>query len=145
MLVGAPYHDEVETDEGKVFGWYGRNTGLGSGTSPNWTSQPDQAGAQYGLSLSGAGDVNDDGYDDVVIGMSEYDGGGLLTNTGRVVMYAGAGGGITTTVTWSVTGTTEGERVGMAVGLGDVNGDGDSDVILGGAMWHAPTTGAVVG
>ena len=35
--------------------------------NPNWTAECNLAGAQFGTSVASAGDVNKDGYDDVIV------------------------------------------------------------------------------
>ncbi len=54
------------TDEGKAYVYYGSSSGLS--TSANWTAENHQAGSQFGYSVSTAGDVNGDGYSDVIVG-----------------------------------------------------------------------------
>jgi hypothetical protein len=128
IIVGAPYYDNGQTDEGKVFVYDGSATGLS--LSANWTMESDQAGAQMGLNANTAGDVNGDGYSDVIIGSPYYDAG--QTDEGRAFVYYGSSTGLAATPAW----TTESDQVsaeygGSVASAGDVNGDGYSDVIVG--------------
>lgn len=71
MIVGAPTYTYTKntimyTRAGKVFVFHGSANGL-SGT-PAWTIEGDSAWAQFGYSVSSAGDVNGDGFADVIIG-----------------------------------------------------------------------------
>ncbi|GJM09327.1 MAG: hypothetical protein DHS20C11_16030 [Lysobacteraceae bacterium] len=81
-----------------------------------------------GGSVSGAGDVNGDGFSDLVLGVSGADPGGR-TGAGQAQVVFGpspAAGGFV------VNGIAPGDRLGRSVsGLGDINGDGLSDLLIG--------------
>jgi hypothetical protein len=83
-------------------------------------------GSYFGISIASAGDVNGDGYDDVIVGATGY-----ATNTGRAFIFYG--GPLMDDVPDVVlTGESPGDRFGFAVaGARDVNGDGYADVIVG--------------
>jgi hypothetical protein len=127
-IVGAYRYDNGATDEGRAFVYLGSSTGYSA--SPDWTAESDQAFANFGWSVASAGDVNGDGYDDVIVGANFYDDGD--TDEGRAFVYLGSSAGLATSAAWM----TEGDHVlanfGWSVAsAGDVNGDGYGDVIVG--------------
>ncbi|MEO8210801.1 MAG: FG-GAP-like repeat-containing protein, partial [bacterium] len=85
VIVGANLYDNGQTDEGRAYVYQGSATGLS--VSPNWTAESDQANANFGNSVSTAGDVNGDGYSDVIAGAYLYDNGQL--NEGKTYVYYG--------------------------------------------------------
>ena len=64
--------------------------------SASWTFQPDQDGALSGSVA--AGDVNGDGFSDVVVGAASYDGG--QADEGRVYVFYGSSAGPGATPSW---------------------------------------------
>jgi hypothetical protein len=128
VIVGSAKFDNGQTDEGKVFAYYGSPSGLS--LVPNWSAESDQSGALFGTSLSTAGDVNGDGYSDIIVGAHLYDNG--QSNEGRVYVYHGSSGGLLTTASWINEINQANAYYGFSVSLaGDVNGDGYSDAIVG--------------
>ena len=99
--------------------------------TPNWIAESNQAGALFGYPVSTAGDVNGDGYADVIVGAQNYDAAGT-TDAGRAYVYFGSASGLSTTPNWIATGDQAGDQFGVAVDTaGDVNGDGYADIIVG--------------
>ncbi|MEW5986174.1 MAG: FG-GAP-like repeat-containing protein [Chloroflexota bacterium] len=128
VVVGAPLFDNGQADEGQVFVYYGSATGPSA--TADWTEDSDQAGANYGYAVSAAGDVNGDGYDDLVVGAYHYTNTQL--NEGRVFVYHGAAGGLPASANRTWNGGQGGALLGISVAsAGDVNGDGYADVIVG--------------
>ncbi len=97
------------------------------------------AGSTYATSTShnfgtiasaAAGDVNNDGYDDFIIGNPSNDrtGYGSNDNTGAAYVFSGADGSLLYTFDGAAAGVELGDVVS---GAGDVNGDGYDDVLIG--------------
>jgi len=133
VLVGAPYYDDVATDEGAVFCWLGAHTGMGPAGTPanaDWSYASGQAGASLGWAVAWGGDVNGDGLGDALVGAPGYD--AASDNEGRVLLFAGTPTGLAGTSLWSAESLQEGGQMGFAVAsAGDVNRDGFSDVLIG--------------
>ena len=127
VIVGANRYDNGQDDEGRAFAYNGSAAGLA--TTPAWTTESDQAFAFFGNSVSAAGDVNGDGFSEVIVGASSYDNG--ETDEGRALVYHGSAGTLATTATWTAEGNQVGSQFGISVATaGDVNGDGYSDIIV---------------
>ncbi|QDU68461.1 FG-GAP-like repeat-containing protein [Engelhardtia mirabilis] len=95
---------------------------------------------RFGEAVGAAGDVNQDGHPDLVVGAPGFDSGGFNGN-GRVVVVSGewiasSAAGFTPLspqVLAGVDGDFDGGALGFAVaGVGDTNGDGFPDVLAGG-------------
>ena len=120
LIVGAPYDDTNGSASGsaRVFS--------GADGSVLHTFDGDSPDDLFGLSVSGAGDVNGDGYDDLIVGASYDDNNGSDSGSARV--FSGADG----SVLYTFDGDSSGDEFGRSVGsAGDVNGDGYADVIAG--------------
>ncbi len=131
-IVGATFYDNGTTDEGAAFVYYGSTTGLSA--SANWTGDNNIANSYFGYSASSAGDVNGDGYSDVLIGARAVNNGQV--DEGALYAYYGSSTGLSATVNWYVESNVANTYLGNSVACaGDVNGDGYSDVI-GGAPYY---------
>lgn len=85
---------------------------------------------QFGRCVSSAGDVNGDGYSDVIVGANGYS-----SYTGRAYLYLG-GSTIDTLPDVIFTGETSGNYFGISLSdARDLNGDGFSDIIIGAHYW----------
>ena len=128
VIVGASRYDSGESDEGRAFVYHGSATGLSA--TADWTAEGDQVSARFGYSVGTSGDVNGDGYSDVIVGASLYTNG--ENQEGRAFVYHGSATGLSATADWTAEGDQTSAVFGVSVGTaGDVNGDGYSDVIIG--------------
>ncbi|MCB9699021.1 MAG: FG-GAP repeat protein, partial [Alphaproteobacteria bacterium] len=82
-----------------------------------------------GSSVAFVGDVNGDGYDDVVASAPNTD--VPFLEGGAAYLYLGSANGPSTVAAWSIAGTADGQRLGTVAGAGDVDGDGYDDVLIG--------------
>ncbi|MCK4811595.1 MAG: FG-GAP repeat protein [Methanosarcinales archaeon] len=128
VIVGAYGNNDGGNDAGKAYVYLGSASGLR--TTVSWTAAGEAAYDYFGSSVASAGDVNGDGYDDVVVGAHGNDNGG--NNVGKAYVYLGFASGLSTTVSWTATGEASVDHFGSSVAsAGDVNGDGYDDIIVG--------------
>lgn len=101
-------------------------------TMPDLTFTGDQYGEAYATALAGAGDVNGDGFADIVIGA--YANGEAGPDAGKAYIYFG-GEAIDSLVDVELHGQDPSGLFGCALaGCGDVNIDGYDDIVIG-AYW----------
>jgi hypothetical protein len=128
LLVGALYDGNGQTYEGRAYLYLGSASGME--TTEAWTAESDQSSAFFGWSVSEAGDVNADGYGDVVVGAPEYNNGSR--DEGRAYLYRGSASGLETTAAWTAESDQKGAEFGYSVSsAGDVDADGYDDIVVG--------------
>ncbi|HEQ99133.1 MAG TPA: T9SS type A sorting domain-containing protein [candidate division Zixibacteria bacterium] len=135
FLVSARYNDEAGVDAGKVYVFLGESgtyPATFNATDANLTFLGESAGDWFGNSMACAGDVNTDGFDDIIIGAPQQE----PNDSGKAYIYYGGyydGKGVNTTDADVVlSGEASGDLYGVSVsGIGDINSDGSDDIIVG--------------
>ncbi len=132
LVVGAPGRDDGGSTAGAVYAFLGG--GLSTWEPPSSADVVllgEAAFDEAGSALSGLGDFDGDGLDDLVVGAPSYD-----SDAGAAYVILGSAGLASTDVRSASAGVVAGgadSETGTSVaGLGDVDYDGLGDVLLGG-------------
>ncbi len=140
LIVGAPKYVNPETGlrEGAVFVFRGGSPSA-SVVDAAWVVYGGQEGAEFGSRVAGVGDVNGDGFRDVLVSAPLYRRPSDGALVGAVFAYCGNGAGLDSDPCWSVHGDQPGGGFGASIGAaGNVNGDLYDDVIIGAPTYEEP-------
>src|SRR4028119_292977 len=154
LIVGAVFADPNGISEaGQSYVVFGSNSGFGASVnlsalngSNGFAINGIAANDESGTSVSSAGDVNGDGFDDLIIGARLADPNGIsFAGQSYVVFGSNSGFGASVNLSalngsngFAINGIAARDLSGFSVSsAGDVNGDGIDDLIIG-AIWADP-------
>lgn len=127
VVIGAPAANKPSPyiyRAGRVYIYFGGSSI--SFATPDMVLTGQSTSANFGASVNSAGDVNGDGYNDLIIGAFEHDG-----KKGKAYIYFG-GTSFDATPDFTITGDAIDDRLGYSVNTaGDVNKDGYDDFLIG--------------
>jgi hypothetical protein len=143
LVVGGPFHDgEFAVDNGfgppqdvgRAFLINGATLGEIAELDDPFFQMPvsfPKFGGFFGFAVAALGDINQDGVPDILVGVPHHSNFALdHINAGEAIAFSGANGSVLFTL--NDPDEDEGNRFGYAVaGLGDVNGDGVPDMVVG--------------
>jgi hypothetical protein len=131
FIVGDPSNSSVAQFAGRAYLFSGPLTSNIDTSNAVATISAEAFGDNLGFSVASAGDVNGDGFDDILIGARSNDDNGI--QSGRVYLFYGpVSGTLSATTADAIIEGAAFDEIGRAVApLGDVNGDGLDDIVVG--------------
>ncbi|MBY5307894.1 hypothetical protein F2Y93_09125, partial [Aphanizomenon flos-aquae CCAP 1446/1C] len=145
LIIGAPQAAPNGTNSGQAYIVFGKNGSFDSAINladidgTNGFIINGQEGDKLGFSVSSAGDINNDGIDDLIIGAHDADPNGIM-NAGQSYVVFGKNGNFDPIFDLStlngnngfvINGINEFDNSGWSVsGVGDISGDGIDDLIV---------------
>jgi hypothetical protein len=137
LIVGAPSSDNTATDAGVAAIFLGTPAGSVSLSSADAVLTGVAASDAAGYAVAGAGDVNGDGYDDVVVGAYGADDAATSGGVAYIIQGPMVGTKSLADAEIIVRGDSASGRLGIAVAAaGDINSDGMGDVLLGADRYY---------
>jgi len=132
-LNGDGYDDLImgaygyQSSKGATYVFFGPVTGEFKSDTADAGFVGSNASDSLGWSVAPAGDLDGDGYDDIVIGSNQ----GGADDAGEVYVYYGDAAGSFSDYAF-ITGVSSADYAGQDVrGAGDLNGDGYDDIVIG--------------
>jgi len=123
LVVGAP--TGTATGVGRMY-WYKSTAGV-LATGNSGTVDGPSVGSYFSSRITWIPDTDDDGYAELLVGAPNYS-----SNAGQALLYDGSSSGYTSsTKSNTFTGSAANDYLGSALGGGDVNGDGNADILIG--------------
>jgi Ca2+-binding RTX toxin-like protein len=146
LIVGAPFGDNAGTTAGEAYVIFGKAGATRANidltflaVSDGFIIEGDVAYNWAGFSVSSAGDINGDGFDDLIVGAPNGDNGG--SEAGEAYVIFGKAGATRANIDLTslaesdgfiIQGNVASDSAGWSVSsAGDINGDGFADLIVG--------------
>jgi len=139
IVISAPNADSPgKTDSGKVYIFFGENLTSKPGypivqaISADVILEGSTGNINFGKSISYAGDFNKDGIGDLIIGAPQAN-TGVFTSAGQAYLYLGSpllSSSSTPDIVFNATKSAENFSSCLSY-IGDVNGDGAADILIG--------------
>lgn len=127
VVAGANFAEVDDVNEGVAFVFLGSRSGLQA--EPHWIGQPNERFAAYGSSVAGLGDIDGDGFGDLLVGAPQASDDQQFE--GLAALYRGSRRGLSAEPDWTAEADRTDDYLGeFVVAVGDVNGDGFADAAM---------------
>jgi len=138
LAVGAPFDSTGGLSKGSVSLFYKSGSNLSTTPEKLWG---ENSGDRFGFSVAAGKDQDGNGNTDLLVGAPYYSNG--QSHEGRAYLFRGTASGINSTASWTVESDQANAETGFSVAIGDIDGDGKADLLVGSPHYSTTSSSQV--